>query len=284
MNIPLSPHFDPSSSFCYIHQSVVDMREDDTHKSKVVSQAIFSEKIQIKEQREKWSLISTPDGYLGWIPSDSFILRHEPYDPDLYVSRLAAHLYELKDVEYGPIQTLPYASCLKTIDSSDPRWIKLLLPNDKECYIQKGDVDPVIKHQNKPDIIKLSINFLGLPYTWGGRSSFGYDCSGFVQMLYQQMGILLQRDATQQASDERFKTICFNSLKKGDLLFFGHSEKEIKHVGMSLNKHSFIHATSKENQPWIRISPLSDFEWSGQSNASYPFRKARRQIDLLKPK
>ncbi|MCH9717001.1 MAG: C40 family peptidase, partial [Gammaproteobacteria bacterium] len=55
----------------------------------------------------------------------------------------------------------------------------------------------------KDEMIFLSQKFLGCPYTWGGRSSFGFDCSGFVQMLYKEMGICLPRDSGPQAEDAR---------------------------------------------------------------------------------
>jgi gamma-D-glutamyl-L-lysine dipeptidyl-peptidase len=249
--------------FCYIKDSVVDMREHPSIQSKVVSQAIFSEKIEIDKTKDDWSYIFTPDGYAGWIPFHSFVVRDKRYEANVQVSRLAAHLYGLKDIEYGPMQTIPYGSRLQTLDYNDGRWIKVLLPSSKEGYIQKGDVVPQQIPQSKIDLVPLSQRFLGLPYTWGGRSSFGYDCSGFVQMLYQQ------------AVDTRFQTIELNFLKPGDLIFFGNANRQVKHVGMFLEKDSFIHATSRENQPWIRISHLSDFEWSGHADATYPYRLGR---------
>ena len=266
-------------SFCYIHDSVVDMRETSSFQSKVVSQTLFSEKIEVKETNGEWSHIATSDGYSGWIPSHSFTIGNCCYDTSVHISRLAAHLYDRKDIEYGPYQTLPYGSRLHILEVVDERWVKVRLPNDKECYIQKGDIAPQEGLQNKWELVSLSQRFLALPYTWGGRSSFGYDCSGFVQMLYQHLDICLPRDAKQQVLDPRFRTIELDCLAPGDLIFFGDVYKHIKHVGLCLNHESFIHATSRENQPWIRISHLSDFEWSGHAQAIYPYRLGRSLID-----
>lgn len=261
--------------FCYVHNSIVAMREHPSFHAKVVSQTFFSEKIQIEKIQGDWSYIFTSDDYGGWIPSNSFVIRQTAYESTYQVSRLAAHVYGLKDIEYGPIQTLPYRSRLQIVDINDSRWVKLTLPNHQEAYIQKGDIISQYTIENKIDLASFSFQFLGLPYTWGGRSSFGYDCSGFVQMLYQCMGISLPRDSYQQAIDQRFETINMQLLKSGDLIFFGNANQQIKHVGMYLEKGSFIHATSRENQPWIRISHLSDFEWSGDPNTHYPYRLAR---------
>jgi len=267
-----------AAALFYINEPAVDMREHPTQESKVVSQAIFSEKVDIEKLEGDWVYLTTPDGYSGWAPSNTFAILEEPYSASLKVSRLAAHIYASKDTEFGPVKTLPYDSKLQPLDTTDSRWIAIILPDGKECYIQKGDVFPEQKLQSKEDLAEFSQKFLGLPYTWGGRSSFGYDCSGFVQMLYSRIGINLQRDSKQQILDASFKTAAIEALEPGDLIFFGKSEQRIMHVGMYIGNGQFIHSTTRECKPWIRISHLSDFEWSGHQDAYYPYRTARRLI------
>ncbi len=262
----------------YINAPFVNMRESPSLHSKVVSQAIFSEEIDIRRQEGEWSYIATPDAYLGWVTSCKIIALDKPYQGSLQVSRLAAHIYERRDIEYGPIETLPYGSKLHVLETSDSRWIQIALPNGKEYFIQKGDAGPEKILKDKNELIGFSQKFLGLPYTWGGRSSFGYDCSGFIQMLYHQIGWNLPRDAHQQACDMRFQSIPLDDLQPGDLIFFGKSRQKILHVGLYLQEDQFIHATAKENLPWLRISRLSDFEWSGHQNTSCPYRLARQLI------
>lgn len=260
----------------YIIAPFVEMREDKPPQSKVVSQALFSENIQILQENGEWSYIATPDGYTGWIPKNAITTRQIPYHPTHSISRLRAHLYQINDIEYGPMLTLPYGSRLLILEEIDSRWIKGALPNSQECYIQKGDVLPEEPCKTKNDLVLLSQKFLGLPYTWGGRSSFGYDCSGFVQMLYGKLGIHLQRDARLQILDSRFQTCDSAELDPGDLIFFGKAEDRIMHVALSLGNQQFIHATSRENMPWLRISSLTDFEWSGHPKAHYPYRTGRK--------
>lgn len=272
---PISPSSLTNCHY-YVNEPFVNMRETPAHTSKVVSQAIFSEKVSIEKTHGDWSYITTPDGYSGWVFFSSIILRSQPYEADLKTTRLAAHVFQINDIEYGPILTLPYGSRIKSLDVSDTRWVKIELPSGQTCFIQKGDVSEEAVLNSKKDLVKFSSQFLGLPYTWGGRSSFGFDCSGFVQMLYNQIGIQLQRDACQQILDERFQKISIEQLEPGDLIFFGTDKDSIKHVGMSIGELKFIHATSKENKPWIRISSLSDFEWSADTRSSYPYRAARQ--------
>lgn len=264
-----------TSSFFYVNEPVIDMRENPANNEKVVSQAIFSEEVTLHEKSGDWALIHTSDDYSGWILSKNLVKLAKPYEANTQISRLRAHIYGVKDIEWGPITSVPYGTKLKIVDASDARWLKIVLPNGLEGYVQKGDVAER-KILQKSDLPNFSKNFLGLPYTWGGRSSFGYDCSGFVQMLYNQIGIKLQRDSKQQILDSRLKVIEIDQLEPGDLLFFGKSPQRIMHVALYIGNEQFIHATGRENQPWIRISNLSDFEWSGDQNAYYCYRTARQ--------
>jgi hypothetical protein len=259
----------------YINEPIVSMRELPTTASKVVSQAVFSETIELLDQADGWSFITTPDGYRGWVPTSSFIERSEPYDSNWIINCLASHIYHVKDTEYGPVKTLPYGSKIELLDSSDNRWLKIRLPDGQECYIQKGDVSEAQMYHTLAELVQFSKRFLGLPYTWGGRSSFGYDCSGFVQMLYRHIGINLPRDSKDQVHDQRLQPIDIEQVAPGDLLFFGKSEHRIMHVAMAINNSRFIHVSVRENQPWLRISQLNDFEWSGDPAAYYPYRTAR---------
>jgi gamma-D-glutamyl-L-lysine dipeptidyl-peptidase len=151
-----------------------------------------------------------------------------------------------------------------------------VLPDGQVGYIQNGDIVLESPISHKGDLVPFSQQFLGLPYTWGGRSSFGYDCSGFVQMLYSQIGVDLQRNSGQQILDPRLQKISRDDLELGDLIFFGKSEQRIMHVGMYIGEGNFIHSSARECRPWLRMSSLSDPEWCGSSAAYYPYRTFRK--------
>jgi gamma-D-glutamyl-L-lysine dipeptidyl-peptidase len=95
-------------------------------------------------------------------------------------------------------------------------------------------------------------------------------------MLYSQIGVDLPRDSKQQINDHRFKAIEIDELDVGDLIFFGKSAEKIRHVGLYIGEGRFIHPTVLENKPWLRISRLTDFQWSGDEGATYPYRTARQ--------
>jgi hypothetical protein len=247
------------------------MRRAPSISSAVVSQGLFAEKVICSQESGLWSFITTPDGYSGWVLSDALALYPENYETSMQISRVAAHLYSEKDSTLGPVFTLPFGVQLKVIDKTDPDWIEVQLPRGERCFVPTGTA---AEHKilSKEEVIQLSFMFLGLPYTWGGRSSFGYDCSGFVQMLYSQMGIGLERDSGPQSEDPRFLEIAMKDLKPGDLIFWGLAPKRIRHVGFYIGYGQFIHATSREHQPYLRISNLRDSTWAGGADSVYPYR------------
>lgn len=270
------------ATFFYINQPNVVMRLEPDESAEVVSSAYFSEPIQILEERQGWTKIETlVDSGKGWVQNKPFFRKENSYPIPhngkmAQVKRCAAHVYQVQDTIFGPIITLPFESKLQILElhsDREGRWMKVKLPDDQEGYIQQGDVTLNCQPLNKKEMCNLSTLFLGLPYTWGGRSSFGYDCSGFTQMLYRQMGVHLQRTSQSQSRCLDLKTISIKKLSPGDLIFFGQSESEIHHVGLYLGNDQFIHATVSEQAPYIHISRLSDEEWSGQTK--FPYRKAR---------
>lgn len=265
--------------FHSISVPVADMREKPTANSPIVSQTYYSEMIDVIQNEGDWVKIKTRvDQYTGWVKNhtfcqnDSFLNAH---GRTAKVRRLSAHLYHMQDTIYGPVLTLPFESKMRVIEESeDSRWFKVVLPDGGRAYIQSGDVDLHDKFLDKNEMCALSLRFLGLPYTWGGRTSFGYDCSGFVQMLYRQMNVFLPRDSSDQMRWAGFSAVDIENLLPGDLIFFGPSIDRVVHVGMCLEGNTFIHSTVAENAPYIRVSQLSGKEWNGSGKLSY--RAARR--------
>lgn len=266
----------PLSLFCIL-SPVQDMRETASNDAKVVSQAYYSEQVEVVEDAGDWVKVKTViDQYEGWIKKIS--LQPVKAGEMAKVTTVAAHLYHTNDTEYGPRLTLPFESCIEVIDKSHPRWIKVRTIDDQMLFIQRGDVTfDLTTALSREEMVDLSKKFLHRPYTWGGRTSFGYDCSGFVQMLYRQMQILLPRDSKDQANYAGFKEVAEAELRPGDTIYWGLDKERIRHVGMYIGNNSFIHASARENMPYIRISKLTDSEWDGTDKGagSYAYRTFR---------
>lgn len=275
------------SEFHYVIAPALEMRQKPSDLSEVVSQGIFSEEVCILEESGGWLHIQTKvDGYSGWVKKEGVYTRSTPFaspsQKKMKISRPAAHLYTQPDTAYGPVLTLPFESLLEVIDpdtavqdGNSSRWLSVYLPDQRKLYVQRGDLAPDRGPMDSDEICRLSHAFLGLPYTWGGRSSFGYDCSGFVQMLYRQMGIFLPRDSKDQYLCSQLIKCPVEDLRAGDLIFFGFSQEQIRHVGLALGVGRFIHTSAvTENKPYLRISDIEDPAWGG--SGYYPFIAGKR--------
>ena len=93
-------------------------------------------------------------------------------------------------------------------------------------------------------MVEFGQKFLGVPYLWGGRSIFGIDCSGFVQLCARAAGKLLPRDASDQIKVGEL-VYFLPEIQPGDLAFFGNEDGKIVHVGMMLDNERILHASGQ---------------------------------------
>ena len=216
---------------------VVNMYSKPSEDADVVSQAIYGANVGLMEQAPGWARIRTADDYTGWAPL-SALRPGPPYATHgrvAEVQSLFAHIYrEASVTRHAPLLTVPFETRLFVIAEppGDARFLQVQLPDDRPGWVQRGDIAFDARPLTIPEILELSKRFLGLPYTWGGTSSFGYDCSGFAQMLCRRRGVLMPRDAQPQADWSGMAPVERKDLAPGDLLYFGGSEKKITHTCM----------------------------------------------------
>ncbi len=140
-------------------------------------------------------------------------------------------------------------------------WLQVRLPGKTVAWIQSSDVLTAPRPLSIADSIELAKRFLGLPYLWGGTSTFGFDCSGLTQILLRARGLNMPRDADQQAAWAGLIAVERTDLLAGDLLFFGSSSRNITHTGMYIGDGQFIHATTN-GRPVVQISHIDDHPWT----------------------
>jgi hypothetical protein len=94
-------------------------------------------------------------------------------------------------------------------------------------------------------IERRSRELLGKKYVWGATGPYNYDCSGFTQKVYRDVGIHIPRVSREQARVGQY--VNYQNLKKGDMVFFDTHKKRtgrVTHVGIYLGNGDFIHASS----------------------------------------
>jgi cell wall-associated NlpC family hydrolase len=279
---------------------VANMYSHPTDQSDVVSQAIYGSNVTLLTARGEWCRIQTADHYKGWVPSRHIRLvqigaGYATTGPTVRVESLFANIYREPDVtRHQPVITVPFETRLELIPDETPAgaqkstdrkaeakktdarpaearnaaanrrhdgWLQVRLPGKTAAWIQSSDVVTEPKPLSLADSIELAKRFLGLPYLWGGTSSFGFDCSGFTQMLLRARGFNMPRDADQQAAWTGLAAVERTDLQAGDLLFFGSSPRNITHTGMYIGDGQFIQATTN-GHPVIQISRLDDQPWT----------------------
>jgi gamma-D-glutamyl-L-lysine dipeptidyl-peptidase len=245
---------------------VTNMYSGASEDADVVSQAIFGANVNVLEEKDGRARIRTADGYTGWAPLAA-LRTGQTYAAGGRVAEVAslfAHLYrEASVTRHAPLLTVPFETRLEVVaePTDNPRWLQVRLPDDRPAWVQSADIVFNPKTLSIPEMLSLAKRFLGLPYTWGGTSSFGYDCSGFAQMLCRRRGVLMPRDAQPQADWSGLIPVTRDQLQPGDLLYFGASAKKITHTGIYLGESRFINATTYET-PVVRIDHLDEPHWT----------------------
>ncbi|RLQ94306.1 C40 family peptidase [Falsibacillus albus] len=230
-----------------------ETRLDLCESNRVQSQLLFGEEVKVLEEKDGWAHIiaihqpSSKDerGYPGWVPMDQ-------------LSKLSAW-----DVTHAEIAVVNVAKA-KLIGDSDDRVLLLsyqtILPVlEKTSTIVKVQtpigtgflkaeettVYPSAAHipvGSGKAIIAYGEQFLGLPYLWGGMSSYGYDCSGFSYNMCKANGVIIPRDAHDQA--ESGEKVELDQISPGDLLFFAYEEGKgsLHHVGIYYGDGKMLHS------------------------------------------
>ena len=120
------------------------------------------------------------------------------------------------------------------------------MPNNKIGYVLNNDIEidssDLQGKEFKVVLLEKAYSMMGVPYLWGGNSSKGNDCSGFVQTVYTALNKSLPRDARQQA---KLGTLIEpENAEIGDLFFFGQDDR-VTHVAISIGGLDYIHQGAK---------------------------------------
>lgn len=112
-------------------------------------------------------------------------------------------------------------------------------------YITIVDAAEAAAYNTTSSVVTYAKQYLGYPYVYGGCSSRGFDCSGFVKYVFANFGVTLNRTASAQMSNGT--SVAKADLLPGDVVFFkksGSSASRASHVGIYVGNNQFIHAST----------------------------------------
>lgn len=122
-----------------------------------------------------------------------------------------------------------------------------------------GKSMPAVSHGSNyinRTVISESMQYLGVPYVFGGTTPNGFDCSGYVQYVFAHAGVYLPRTADVQY--ECGTPVSSGELMPGDLVFFTTYAPGASHVGIYLGDRQFINASSSRG---VSVASLDSSYW-----------------------
>lgn len=221
------------NAFCFVGISPIRSTPNDS--SEQVSQLVFGEVVEVLEIKNYWVKIKTlKDAYEGFVDYKHLIaLSDKELRQWLDQAETTTVLHQTLKCPWGN-QIIPCGS---------------FIGNEQIFNIGIYQFEKIVADNSGKKGIELATALLNTPYLWGGKSSFGIDCSGFSQLIFRSIDLNLPRDAYQQ--EELGQDVSFQDREPMDLAFFSNEKGKITHVGIIMDGNSIIHASGR-----VRIDTL----------------------------
>ena len=208
-------------------QSWVPVRASNSSASEMVTSLLFGETCIAVGELDDWLQIRTNhDGYAGFIPKNYVCLleKYTHIQWKIVTEPFTYMIHNQMVIQLSPGSRIPQNNKIM-IDGNEYVW-------------KNGLGDKTIVN-----LLEHAQWFLNTPYLWGGRSIFGIDCSGLIQVLGLMSNLKMPRDAFQQALCGARKT--WSTRQAGDLCYFENISGKITHVGILISTERIIHASGK---------------------------------------
>ncbi|PLX37957.1 MAG: glycoside hydrolase [Hyphomicrobiales bacterium] len=226
------------------------MRPEPRADRSIDTELLFGETVTIYDRTPEgwvWGQAGT-DEYVGWLPADA--LGPFAPEPTHRVAVLRTYRYPMAELKLPPRGLISMGSRVTVVSTQTVRDLEYAILPDGSAVAAKHLVP--LDHK-ADDWVAVAESFVGTPYRWGGRTSFGLDCSALVQLAAAEAGIAAPRDSDMQEAgfgDQLDISAGLPSLQRGDLVFWK------GHVGIMLDDTRLLHASGFFMA--VAIEPLDD--------------------------
>jgi len=231
--------------------SVVNMRFEPREAAEMATQILMGMPVKILEVKNGWYRIQSPDMYIGWAEDAGIALKTESEMKEWKQSKRFVFNQTVGYALSSPKKNAPHVSDLVIDDlfesiSEVKGFLHVRFPDGRTAFVKKSDCLSFHEWTNRTidvqSIISVAKQLNGVPYLWGGTSCKATDCSGLTKTSYYSQGIILARDASQQARYGQHPDFTdFRNLEPGDLLFFG--IKKVTHAALYMGNGLYIHSS-----------------------------------------
>ncbi|MEM0924187.1 MAG: peptidase P60, partial [Pseudomonadota bacterium] len=141
------------------------------------TELLAGEQIDIYERDEEWIWgQAVRDGYVGFVAASDVAMTEKPA-PTHAVNLLASRCFAVPELKTPSADPLPFGAQVRVLaEKGDFAQIA----EAPDLWLLRAHLRPLA--ETAPDWVAVAEMFLGMPYVWGGRSSFGLDCSALVQL------------------------------------------------------------------------------------------------------
>ncbi|MBN2281815.1 MAG: C40 family peptidase [Candidatus Marinimicrobia bacterium] len=288
IKLTLLPEKSLETQYGVINLSAANIRSERRHGSELLTQGILGQPVKIFDQKGDWYKIQTPDKYLGWVDdygvhpmTEKEMKSWNKADKIIFLEH-AGFVYAEENSDGEIVSDIVLGNMLK-LTGKTHRFYQVEFPDGRTGYVKKSEATTEQEWLDNIEVTgenlaAIAKKFMGVPYLWGGTSAKALDCSGFMKTVYFMHGIILQRDASQQAlwGEEVSMAEDYAHLQIGDLIFFGSNPERITHVGLYLGDKEFIHEAGR-----VKINSLDPDAANYSGYRASSVRGVRRIIESV---
>ena len=256
-SIILLPDATVEKPWALVSISVACLRGEPRSGAELVSQAIMGTPVKVLECDGGMSRVQTPDGYISYVTDSSLQFLSDNEFSAWKKARRMVVTANLSMAYENPEENIDAAVSdlllgnIVEYKGENGGFFFVSLPDGRTGYVKKTDVKDFSEWAKQnfdmQTIERSARRMMGTPYLWGGMSAKMADCSGFVRTAYFSNGIILQRDASQQAltgkkiDPKKWRT----EAEPGDLIFIGTKSGKVTHVAMYIGNSKYIHSSGR---------------------------------------